>query len=153
MFFSFHPDPWGFMIQFEEIFFRWVGSTTEPPTSECSPSQKLKPLIGSTSWSIEVSKHIAGAKQKLRLLNNTLNMWFFFFGILLASIFSQPTYLIHPKILWQNRVARFYRSTSRKVMWSSTRGVREVSPWHAAFLSPENWHDNGNKRIWRCICN
>ena len=25
----FHPDPWGFMIQFDlRIFFKWVGSTT-----------------------------------------------------------------------------------------------------------------------------
>ena len=28
-FLNFHPDPWGFMIQFDlRIFFRWVGSTT-----------------------------------------------------------------------------------------------------------------------------
>ena len=27
--FYFHPDPWGFMIQFDlRIFFNWVGSTT-----------------------------------------------------------------------------------------------------------------------------
>ena len=28
-FLNFHPDPWGFMIQFDlRIFFKWVGSTT-----------------------------------------------------------------------------------------------------------------------------
>ena len=31
-FFYFHPDPWGFMIQFDlRIFFKWVGK--KPPTS------------------------------------------------------------------------------------------------------------------------
>ena len=42
MFFSFHPDPCSFMIQFEEIFFRWVGSTT----MSALRAKKLQPLIG-----------------------------------------------------------------------------------------------------------
>ena len=42
--FIFHPDPWGFMIQFDlRIFFKWVGE--KPPTRKTSPPHPNQPAL------------------------------------------------------------------------------------------------------------